>query len=99
MGTYMVPISLNSPVYNNNSSNTQRVESPEYSNDIRLVHYYLFRKGTNDPELMLDPLAVTNCQDNDFENAGIMFSEMMQNSKLFNEVTNSLVAKYQEKTH
>lgn len=99
MGTLMVPISLSSPVYNSNTGNTQKVESPEYSNDVKLVHFYLFRNGTDDPQLIVDRLATTNCKDNDFDNSAMMFSEMMQNAKLFNEVTNELVEQYQEKTH
>jgi len=99
MGTLMVPISLCSEQYNDNSENTQRVESPSYSDDIRLVNFTVIKTKENKQQLFVDDLAKTTCYENNFENSAVMFSEMMDDDVLFNSVTNTLIEQFQEKTN
>lgn len=99
MGTLMIPLDLMASSYGE-ADKTQKIPSPVYSKNVKLVHYYL-KKLNEDGENTLygTPLSEVNCNTYGHVSSLDFFSELMENDVRFNEVVDDLIEKYQEKTH
>lgn len=99
MGTVMIPIDLFASAYGV-ADKSQKVPSPIYSKNVKLVHYYLKKlNAQGENTLYGTPLSEVSCETYGHISSLDFFSDVMENDGKFNEVVDDLIGKYHEKTH